>query len=472
MTSTTARGNYQPDTSPVRTFHDARAQFLEGQDTPTNYLERCLATIDEREPLVQAWVTLNQEVAAREAEAATRRYRAGKPLSPIDGMPVGIKDVIQTADMPTALGSPIFEGRHTRMDSASVNALRRAGATIVGKTVTTEFAFVEPGPTTNPFCAQATPGGSSSGSAAAVGAGMVPAALGNQVVGSVIRPAGYCANFAIKPTLGALHCGEGFSLSQLHLGVHAASLEDMWAVTHAIAQDAGSDPGYPGLYGPATMMPPGQPRSLVVLETEGWAQCDDATRGAFEALLDQIAAQGVHLVRRADHRAVERFEQASAASVALCRVLCSYELRWAFRQYHATGKLSRAMGIWLEMAETLKPDDYRDALHQRAALRADMAALRQVADAAIMLSSPGPAPALGQAVSSGEASYSFLTGSPASTAHTSLTGAPAISVPLLAVDGLPVGVQLVGHAHEDWQLAGYAAWLHGRCEPVVRFSGP
>jgi Asp-tRNA(Asn)/Glu-tRNA(Gln) amidotransferase A subunit family amidase len=467
MPSTT-RGNYRPDSPTVRTFHDARAQFLEGQDTPSDYLERCFATIDAREPQVQAWVTLNRDVATREAEAATKRYRAGQPLSPIDGMPIGIKDVIQTADMPTTLGSPIFEGRHTHMDSASVNALRRAGASIVGKTVTTEFAFVEPGPTTNPFCAEATPGGSSSGSAAAVGAGMVPAALGNQVVGSVIRPAGYCANFAIKPTHGALHCGEGLSLSQLHLGVHAASLEDMWAVTHAIAQDAGADPGYPGLYGPATIAEPIQPRSLVVLETEGWAQCDDLTRCVFEELLEQLTGQGVRLVRRAEHLAVERFEQASAASVALCRVICSYELRWAFRQYHATGKLSSAMGIWLEMAETLKPDDYRDALHQRAALRADMAALRQVADATITLSSPGPAPALGQSVPSGESAYSFVTGSPASTAHTSLTGAPAITIPLLAISGLPVGVQLIGHAHDDWQLTGYAAWLHGRCEPVVR----
>jgi Asp-tRNA(Asn)/Glu-tRNA(Gln) amidotransferase A subunit family amidase len=140
------------------------------------------------------------------------------------------------------------------VDSASINALRRAGANIVGKTVTTEFAFVEPGPTTNLFCPCATPDGSSSGSAAAVGAVMVPAALGNQVVGSVIRPAGYCASFAIKPTHGALHCGEGLSLSQLHLGVHAASLEDMWAVVRAIPEDAVSDPGHPGLFGPAMVL--------------------------------------------------------------------------------------------------------------------------------------------------------------------------------------------------------------------------
>ena len=218
---------YHPSRHRMRTFSDNRQAFFEGSDTPTDYLERCLDTIAQREPTIKAWVTLNEDNARQAAEESTKRYRSGKPLSPIDGMPIGIKDVLQTRDMPTELGSPIFKGRETHMDSASVNALRLAGAPIVGKTVTTEFAFVVPGPTTNPFDPNATPGGSSSGTSAAVGAGMVPAALGNQVVGSIIRPAAFCGNFAIKPTLGALHGGEGLSLSQLHLGVHAASLEDL-----------------------------------------------------------------------------------------------------------------------------------------------------------------------------------------------------------------------------------------------------
>ena len=222
MTASAAapRGNYDIHHPETVTFHDRRADFLAGHDSPRDYLERCLNTIDRLEPTVQAWVCLNKEGAREAADAASARYAAGAPLSPIDGMPVGIKDVLQTHDMPTTLGSPIFEGRHTGMDTASVNALRLAGAAIVGKTVTTEFAFMVPGPTTNPYCEDATPGGSSSGSAAAVGAGMVPVALGNQVVGSVIRPAGYCANIAIKPTLGALHGGEGLSLSQLLSLIH------------------------------------------------------------------------------------------------------------------------------------------------------------------------------------------------------------------------------------------------------------
>src|SRR3546814_123250 len=155
------------------------------------------------------------------AEASDRRWRDGTPLSPIDGMPVGVKDLYMTRDMPTQMGSPLYAGRSTGEDSACVQALRLAGAVVLGKTVTTELGFSHPGPTTNPFDPARTPGGSSSGSAAAVGAGMVPAAIGSQVVGSVIRPAGFCANTAIKPTLGALHRGERQGLSHSHLGVHA-----------------------------------------------------------------------------------------------------------------------------------------------------------------------------------------------------------------------------------------------------------
>ena len=153
-------------------------------------------------------MTTRLDAARAEAKTADRRYASGTPLSPVDGMPIGIKDVIQTRDMPTRFGSPIFDNNETGFDSASVDALRRAGALIVGKSVTTEFAFVKPGPTRNPFDTTKTPGGSSSGSSAAVGAGMVPAALGNQVVGSIIRPAAFCGNYAIKPTLGALHMGD------------------------------------------------------------------------------------------------------------------------------------------------------------------------------------------------------------------------------------------------------------------------
>jgi Asp-tRNA(Asn)/Glu-tRNA(Gln) amidotransferase A subunit family amidase len=458
--------SYDPATNKLRTFHDARPGFFDGSDTPRDYLERCLEVIEAREPVVKAWVTLNIENAREAADQSTARYRKGAPLSLIDGMPVGIKDVIQTKDMPTELGSPIFKGRHTNVDSASVNALRLAGALIVGKTVTTEFAFVHPGPTTNPFDADATPGGSSSGSSAAIGAGMVPAALGNQVVGSVIRPAAFCGNYAIKPTLGALHGGEGLSLSQLHLGVHAGSLKDMWAVAHEIAHRGGADPGYPGLYGPQEMSPPQRPDRVILLETEAWAQADATTRSALHQVRDQLTDQGVTVLTRSDDRAIDRFERAIEGAVILCRIICSYELRWALRNYRDTGLLSDDLGHWLDLAEELSQQDYRDALHQREEMRAALRKLSPLADAMATLSCVGPAPAMNHLANSGEAGYAFKTGDPAFTAWTSVVGAPAITVPLLAIDGMPVGLQLIGQPHNDWQLAGHADWVMQRLKAV------
>ena len=465
-TSAGLTGDYDPDTPRTRSFHNRVAGFRAGDESPRDYLEECLATIDELEGTVRAWVCLNAEEARKAADEASARYKSGTTRSPIDGMPIGIKDVIQTHDMPTTLGSPIFEGRNTGIDSASVNALRLAGAVVLGKTVTTEFAFMVPGPTTNPYCANATPGGSSSGSAAAVGAGMVPAALGNQVVGSIIRPAGYCANVAIKPTLGALHGGEGLSLSQLHLGVHAGSLEDMWSVAYEIGQRAGGDPGYPGLYGPAQIAPPSAPRRLVVLETEGWSTRDTTTAGAFDAVLAQLRKHGVTLLTRGDNPAIERLERSIEASVPLCRVLCSYEMRWALRAYRRTGLLSSELGNWLDMAEVLTPDDYREALAQRAAIRSNFEALAPLADGFITLASPGPAPTIGE-VTGGEGGYGFVTGDPAFNAATSLLGCPTITLPLISVRGLPVGVQLIAQPHDDWPLTGMAQWAQSAVKPVV-----
>ncbi len=458
---------YSPSNQHLRTFHDAREQFVDGSDTPSAYLDRCLAAIEAREPTVQAWVVLNERGAREAADAASKRYRDGNVLSPIDGMPIGIKDVIQTRDMPTALGSPIFAGRETRIDSASVDALRRAGAVILGKTVTTEFAFMVPGPTTNPFDAGRTPGGSSSGSAAAVGAGMVPAALGNQVVGSVIRPAAYCANYALKPTLGALHLGEGLSLSQLHVGVHAGSLEDMWSVAYAIANGAGGDPGYPGLYGPPQLSPAVAPRTLIALETEGWPLCGDATHAGFARVIEQLRERGVRVLTRHDDRAIDCFERTIEGSVPLCRVLCSYEMRWALRSYRDTGKLSDELSLWLDLAEALTPADYRDALRHREQMRADFAAIAPLADAAITLACPGPAPALDAPASSGEDSYVFKTGSPSFNAATSALGAPCITLPLMSEQAMPVGVQLIAQQQADWPLTGFAAWCRSNLQPVV-----
>ena len=259
----------------------ALADFRSGADSPRQFLERCLAAIEAREADVGAFVHYDAASARRQADASTARWHAGKPLSPIDGMPVGIKDIIETADFPTEMGSPLYAGWRSERDAASVVALRAAGAVIVGKTVTTEFAATEPRGTRNPLDPARTPGGSSSGSAAAVAAGMLSVGIGTQVVGSILRPASYCGVVGFKPSLGAINRGGSHDgLSQSCHGALAASLSDAWQVVYEIAVRAGGDPGFPGLDGPPSPPAPVQPRRLALLETEGWAEASARRQGA------------------------------------------------------------------------------------------------------------------------------------------------------------------------------------------------
>ncbi len=177
----------------LRSYHAVASDIRAGKTTPSQFLEQCFAEIDKREPTLKAFVVQAREAARAAAKASDARWKAGKPLSPIDGMPIAVKDIIETADMPTGQGNPYWAGFQTRRDAAGVQALREAGAVIVGKTTTTEYATSEPfHETTNPHDPKRTPGGSSSGSAAAVGAGLVPAALGTQVVASTLRPSSFC----------------------------------------------------------------------------------------------------------------------------------------------------------------------------------------------------------------------------------------------------------------------------------------
>ncbi len=417
---------------------------------------------------MRAWVVLNAPGAMAAAEEADRRWRAGRPLSPIDGMPVGVKDLYMTRDMPTQMGSPLYAGRQTGEDSACVQALRLAGAVVVGKTVTTELGFSHPGPTTNPFDPARTPGGSSSGSAAAVGAGMVPAAIGSQVVGSVIRPAGFCANTAIKPTLGALHRGERQGLSHSHLGVHAGDVVDMWAVSHALARFSGGDPGHPGLYGPEAAPDPAMPRSLIVVESEGWGHTPAPTRAAFARGGAARAARGVPGARRRDRADLDAFEAEIAESLLLCRDICGWELRWTLRNlaHKDVTLLSDSMRTRLALAEAMSVDDYRAALAKREAMRSRFKAVAGTAAAMITLSSAGPAPLMAGNSGAGEPGITHTTGLPAYNAWTSAIGCPAVTVPMLAVGGMPVGVQIVGRHDEDWRIAGYARWLKANVAAV------
>ena len=184
-------------------FRAAEA-IREGEWTSEELVEACLARIDEQEEQIGAWEHLDKEFALTQAREADRARGEGKALGPFHGVPVGIKDVIDTAGLPTENGSPLHKGRRPTEDAALVSLLKNAGAVIMGKTVTTEFAVYSPGKTKNPHDPNRTPGGSSSGSAASVASYMVPAAVGTQTNGSVIRPASYCGVCGYKPTFGSI----------------------------------------------------------------------------------------------------------------------------------------------------------------------------------------------------------------------------------------------------------------------------
>ena len=442
-------------TSPTirrRPYLAATEAFALGKDSPRAFLERCLETMAALEPEVQAFEATDLRAARLAADASSGRWEGGRPLSTIDGMPVGVKDIIETAELPTGMGSPLFADYRPRHDSASVKALREAGAVIVGKTVTTEFAATEPGKTRNPFDTARTPGGSSSGSAAAVGCGMLSAALGTQVVGSIVRPSSYCGAFGFKPSLGAINRGGSLDfLSQSVQGVLAASLEDVWAVAQAIASRAGGDPGHDGLIGPAIMPIAKKPKRLALLETPGWEVAEDAAKAALLSAAERLAAAGVEIVARKQDGELHLMERALHEAWELTRRINAYESRWPLNVFYEkdASLLSHAMRERLAQAVTIKPEQYRDALKRRAALRAQHAALAARYDGCITLAATGPAP------------KGMLTGDPAFAVPGSLLGVPALSLPLFDVGGLPLGLQLLGFIGQDAQAI---AWAGGICD--------
>src|SRR5262245_40753737 len=459
---------YDPRTYKPLTFHDAVAGFRSGTDTPRAYLERCLETIEKRDPVVKAFVALNPVGARAAADASTTRWKDRRPLSPIDGLPIGIKDLLETKDMPTEMGCEAYRGNFPKRDNAAVWALRQAGAIILGKTATAELGGSHPPATTNPFDPARTAGGSSSGSAAAVAARMVPAAIGTQVGGSIIRPAAYCGNLALKPTQGGINRGERQATSMSTHGVHAGSVEDMWQVAIEIARRAGGDRGCQGLFGPSTPPPAAKPERLIVLETEGWRELDSAIRSAFERVLDQLRQLGITLLRRSDHPMIEALEQAIANGRALCGAITSWENRWYQRNLideHPDGVSARAKAT-VAKAEAMTVDEYRAALVERAAAQLRHAAVAHLADAAITLACPGPAPLWSGDVP-GQPLAPRPTGDFVFNAPSSMLFAPAVTIPLMSVGGMPVGVQLMGQQHDDARVTGMARWVLDAAKPVV-----
>jgi Asp-tRNA(Asn)/Glu-tRNA(Gln) amidotransferase A subunit family amidase len=442
----------------------AVAGFRDGRQTPRAFLEQCLAAMKRHQKSVDAFVTLDVAGARKAADAATRRYRAGRPLSPLDGCPIAVKDIIATADLPTQMNSPIYRRWRPKCDAACVAALRQAGAIVVGKTVTTEFAIGQSGPTRNPWDLTRTPGGSSSGSAAAVACAMVPAALGTQTQGSVLRPAAYCGVVGFKPTHGVLHTGGIHLLSATsdHLGVIAATVEDAWQVA---AQISNGIPAPGGLLAGADAPPPlpRKPKKLIRLFTRGWSETDADTRAQFERFVDSIKSLGVDVTSRHEDSEVADLEDEFEREIDGHVDLIAYEMRWPFVDYfgrYGPKMVGPRIRELLERARRLTPGDYEARLATRRRTQQRAAAVLARSDGFLTLACSGPAP-----------KGLVQTGSRTFPSYASWLGLPAWSLPLLAVNGLPVGIQLIGAAGVDSTLCSIAQWTASALHPTRRSGG-
>ena len=437
-------------TPELRSYFAATAAFKDGSDTPRAFLERCIEIIERDEPQVGAFVNLNLDGARAAADASTERWKAGKTLSLIDGMPIGIKDIMETADMPTEQGSPLFAGWRGGRDAAAVAALREAGAVIVGKTVTTEFAATQARGTRNPHDLTRTPGGSSSGSAASVGDGMLPGALGTQVIGSIIRPASFCGCYGYKPSAGAINRGGSFDgFSQSATGVLAATLAEVWSIARAITARAGGDAGHVGLMGPMDLPAATKPKRVAMLETEGWGVAGEAAKAQLLAARAKLEAAGVEVIDRAGSESVAAVEVAILESVPLSRAINAWEGRWPLNTYSRDmdgSKLSAPSQGRLVDAEKMTQEEFQDLLAGRERVRGVYETLRGEVDFCMTLAATGAAPV-----------GLDSTGDPVFTVPTSLLGIPTITMPLLEADGLPLGLQVMGFRDADAALFAAAA---------------
>jgi Asp-tRNA(Asn)/Glu-tRNA(Gln) amidotransferase A subunit family amidase len=426
---------------------EAAAEISEGRITSVELVGDCLARIDEVEPTIQAWTFLDRAHAMRQAEAADAYRKQGKPVGPLHGVPIGIKDIFDTGDMPTEFGSALWKGRTPRRDAAAVASLRAAGAVILGKTVTTEYAYFHPGKTHNPHDPSRTPGGSSSGSAAAVAAFMVPGAVGSQTNGSVIRPAAFCGVVGFKPTHGSIPRSGALLLSRTldHVGVFARSVEDAALLAENMFGFDEDDPdtrtlAKPPLRDIAVSEPPLPPRFAFV-RSAAWKYAEPDLDEAFKELVEALGEQ----VTEVDLG--PRFD----AAIDLQRVVMEAEMAHNLRRdYEAGGdKLSQRLRELIERGRTQTAGEYLRAVAGIGPLNDTLAEVFNEYDAIITPSAPGPAPAGLES-----------TGNPAFCSAWSYLGTPSVSLPLLrSQNGLPMGVQLIGRRGNDARLLRTAHWL-------------
>ena len=435
---------------------DAARAVREGSISAEQLTEACLARVREADGDVEAWAFLDPEHALAQARARDQDRREGKPVGPLHGVPVGIKDIFDTGDMPTEDGSVLHAGRTPAYDATAVQRLRSAGAVILGKTVTTEFATYTPGKTRNPRNPAHTPGGSSSGSAAAVAAGMVPLALGSQTNGSVIRPAAFCGVYGFKPTHGLISRAGVMQLSRTldHVGMFARTLED---IALAAEQLVGHDPRDPDTR-PRARVPfvdtlaqePPLPPMLAFVKGPTWERASEESKAAFAEL---VAALGDRIVEvpmpDSAHRALDWHREIMEAEMA-----ANLDLEWE----KGRERISPNLRAQLERGRAAKALDYQRARARIPLLNEGFDEIFERCSAIVTPAAPGTAPP-GLAA----------TGDPAFCTLWTLCGMPALNLPLMrGENGLPMGAQLVGKRDDDARLLRTARWLVAQVESGSR----
>jgi Asp-tRNA(Asn)/Glu-tRNA(Gln) amidotransferase A subunit family amidase len=431
---------------------DLRDRLASGALRAVDLVETCLARIAAREPEVRAWAWIDAAHAMEQARALDRLRESGHAIGPLHGLPVGIKDIIDTAGIPTENGCPVDRGRVPDRDAVVVERLKAAGAIVMGKTVTTELAFLHPAGTRNPHNPGHTPGGSSSGSAAAVAAGMVPLAIGTQTGGSVIRPAAFCGVTGFKPSFGAVP-RRGVLLQSPSLdtlGVFAADPLSAALLAEVLFGDDDADPAtrarpHPRLFDTAATPPPAPPR-FAFARPPGWDEADADTKDALAELVEALGDQVVEV------DLPPAFQAAAADRLRInLAEMASHLDRYAREGADLLGPETRAA---LRDGAAILPRDYRAALDRKPVLNAGLAVILAEYDAILCPAAPGPAPeSLG---STGNAIFNGLW---------TLCGAPAVTLPILtAGNGLPMGVQLVGAIDDDARLLRTAQWLYDRAK--------
>ncbi|MFY0692755.1 MAG: amidase [Paracoccaceae bacterium] len=426
---------------------EAALRIREGRLSSVDLVKSCLKRISETEEALKAWACLDEEKALAQAEEADRIRKSGKPVGALHGVPVALKDIIDTKDMPTERGTPICKGRQPEADAALVERLIDAGAVIMGKTVTTEFAFVHANETRNPHNPEHSPGGSSSGSAATVAALGVPLAVGTQTNGSVIRPASFCGTYGFKPTRGVIS-RRGLlqtSISLDQVGCFGRTLEDVALLTDVIAG-----------YDPTDTLSYPRPRPAMLAGARAEAPVEPSLLWfdmPYNDRLSEDAAEGLAAVTDILGARVERSEASPNLSdlVEVQRIIHEYEivhhLADVFEDHWE--RISPTLQPVIERGRAITDAQYEDAVNVKTSADLFFTDLFNDFDAIIAPAAPGEAPRFGDG-----------TGDPIFSTIWTLAGLPCVTLPLLVGEtGLPIGVQLIAGQEEDDRLLRTAAWL-------------